>query len=401
MEKIERAVVISDLHLGNENSLFFHEDQQRFINVMNWIIRQLKDLEKIDELILLGDFLDLSLAPLDVLYENLRNFFVYLSQLENIVGIYFIPGNHDHHFWIELVEQDVVIERIKSNKSLPSDTERMRERPTREKFIDYFVDRKYPNGFKEVIIPYLWPEDKKRPEIFVKYPNHLRQIGKKHYFFTHGHFLEDLFTPLEYLIEAGCLEELEAFSIMWLEAFDYYLGHSGRLSQKVRDIVKHYKGEEKKKLDKTINEALKVFKKKTRIWKVWIWMIKKIIMCLVWKKRGEDIITHESGLRGKGFSKELEEKIRWYVDIFVLDRYIKGKHGFNKSIKHPFTFIFGHTHTPFEEDECGSRFRKTIIRDEEYKLFNTGGWTIYKEGIHGIAGILIIDSQECKWVLYQ
>ena len=62
MKKIERAVIMSDLHLGVESSLFFHEDKQRFKKVMDWLVLQLKELGKIDELVLLGDFLDLSLA---------------------------------------------------------------------------------------------------------------------------------------------------------------------------------------------------------------------------------------------------------------------------------------------------------------------------------------------------
>lgn len=401
MKKIERAVIMSDLHLGVDSSLFFHGDKQRFKKVMDWIVLQLKELGKIDELVLLGDFLDLSLAPLDVLYDNLSAFFKYLSQLENIRGIYFIPGNHDHHFWIELVEQDVIIDRIKSNKPLPTDASKKGGKPGEEKLIDCFVDKKYPNGFKEIILSYLWPKDEKMPDIFVKYPSHIRQIGKDYYFFTHGHFLEDLFTPLEYLIEAGSLEELEAFNIMWLEAFDYHLGHSGRLSDKVKDIVKFYKKEDKKKLNGIINKAFRVFRKKTRIGKFWIWVIKKILKCIIWKKKGKDVITHESGMRGEGFSQGLEDKIRWFIDKFILDRYVAGKYRFTKTIKHPFTFVFGHTHTPFDEDGSKSRFRKTVIRDEEYKLFNTGGWTIPKEGIEERAGILIIDSKDSKWIPYK
>lgn len=73
--------------------------------------------------------------------------------------------------------------------------------------------------------------------MFIKFPNHMRKIGGKLYFFTHGYFLEDEFTPLEFLIEALSLEELEAFNIIWLEAIDYYLGHSGRFSGEVRRIV--------------------------------------------------------------------------------------------------------------------------------------------------------------------
>lgn len=401
MRKIERAVVISDLHLGVRNSLFFHLNKQRFDIVMNWLISRLKELERVDELILLGDFLDLSLAPLDVLYDNLRDFFRYLSRLEDISEIYFIPGNHDHHSWIELVEQDIVIERIKSNMPLPHDTDKIPEKPTRKRYIDYFVDRKYPtDGFKDICIPYLWPKGKKRPEIFIKYPNHVRQIGEEYYFFTHGHFLEDWFTPLEFLIEAGSLEELEAFNIMWLEALDYYLGHSGRLSQEVRRVIRFYKRGEKKELNQIIDKTLEVFKNKTRIGKIGICLIKKAIKCLIWKKKDKEIITHESALRGEGFSKELERKIIWYIDKFVLDRYVAGKFGFDKSIKHPFSFIFGHTHIPFEEDENRSRFRKAIIRGEEYRLFNTGGWTITQDGIRGKGGILIIDSQKCKWIPY-
>lgn len=131
MKEIERAVVIPDLHLGVDDSLFFNGEKQRFKNVMSWLVSNLRNSGKIDELILLGDFLDLSLAPLDVLYKNVRDVFTGLSQLDNIKSIYFFPGNHDHHFWTELVEQNVVIERIKSNEPLPPDTDKVKGKLTR------------------------------------------------------------------------------------------------------------------------------------------------------------------------------------------------------------------------------------------------------------------------------
>ena len=80
------------------------------------------------------------------------------------------------------------------------------------------------------------------PEIVVKYPHHFARIpsnGEKelYYLFTHGHFLEDLFKPVNTIIQPAHLEELEAFNNFWLESFNYHIGHAGRLSDFVRKFL--------------------------------------------------------------------------------------------------------------------------------------------------------------------
>ena len=103
MSRISSAIVLSDLHLGIEMSYLYSNDEKFKRNSLA-LKTLLVELGPQDEVILLGDFLELAIGSLDEVYQDARKFFSILSETGPYKRIMFIPGNHDHHFWRELVE---------------------------------------------------------------------------------------------------------------------------------------------------------------------------------------------------------------------------------------------------------------------------------------------------------
>jgi len=348
MSKVNSAIAMSDLHLGKEYS-YLHSKKPEFKDNRKAIIALLRRLGPIDEIIINGDFLELSLAGFDMVYEDVREFFSILSECGPYKRIIYIPGNHDHHFWREIAEQIFINQKINRGGSPPGYKE----------YPDCFVDKRFSsadhNLASAIILTKFWPKPSEMPEIVVKYPHHLVKIpsnGKngKYYVLTHGHFLEDLFKPVNYLIDPAHLEELEAFNNLWLEAFDYHICQAGRLSDKVREIVKSYdKGgkEARETLKRILNEIYHNFKKKLNLRWPKTWLLKLGLRILVKKIP----IEKKSGLFQVAINDDLKRSIIDYIDRYVINRYQKGKKEeyhlpIDKDIPIPFTFVFGHTHRP-------------------------------------------------------
>jgi len=403
MSKIKSAIALSDTHLGRDIGYLYSKDpdDHKFQKNRASLLDLLNRLGSQDELILNGDFLELSLAGLDEIYRDVKAFFTLLSDTGPYKRIVYIPGNHDHHFWRALAEQVHVNGKIGQGIDPPG----------HDKFPYCFVDERFssqdPKLPCQIILADLWPKDKPAPEIIVKYPHHLARVAldngsAQYYLFAHGHFLEDMFKPVNFLIKPAHLEELEAFNNLWLEAIDYHLGHSGRLSDRVRELVDDYKkgGKDAKREVKKLMELIyKNFKKKLKLkWPItcllkWglCWIVKKI----PWEKK--------SGLFKAPIDEKLKGSIADYIEKYIVKRYRKGKavdYHFpcDADIPTPFTFVFGHTHRPVrnkDEDEA-----KITVQGKMYPLVNTGGWlrTDGTKAANGEnAGVLVIDQTGVKW----
>src|SRR3990167_2379688 len=154
-ERRDRVVVMSDLHLGEEESVLNNGDLDakdfeyingEFYNNRLPSIEDLKETRKknidnlrneliklgqIEELILLGDVFDFSLASLHEAYNNAQRFFNILlagSSTPSIKEITYIAGNHDHHLWLQIFERYVVTDNIKNP-------------PDRNEYLRWFVDQ--------------------------------------------------------------------------------------------------------------------------------------------------------------------------------------------------------------------------------------------------------------------
>jgi hypothetical protein len=400
MSWINSTIVLSDLHLGRETSYLFSKDE-RFKRNIQALSTLLVELGPQDEFILLGDFLELAIGSLDEVYQDAREFFSILSDTGPYKRIVFIPGNHDHHFWRDLVEEVFI------NESLRKDS----HPPGHYKYPRCFVDKRFStseSGMKStVVLTELWPDDKPMPEIVVKYPHHFVAIlsdegEDKYYLLTHGHFLEDLFKPVNYIIQPAHLEELEAFNNFWLESFDYHIGHAGRLSTYIRKFVQSFQRwgpRDNPEMKNMVDEIFRQLKEKG-----YLSWLSALVLKYFFKGKIRKISWNEnSGLYKAAVDDKLIKSVEDYIGRYIVPRYQKGKSKefdlpMDFDFPMPFTFVFGHTHIPIKNENMEKS--KAIVGDKIYPLLNTGGWLRTDgPGIEGgeNAGVLLIDKTGPSW----
>ena len=400
MSRIRSAIVLSDLHLGREMSYLYTKDE-RFKKNSLALQGLLSELGPQDEVILLGDFLELAIGSLDEVYQDAREFFSLLAETGPYERIVFIPGNHDHHFWRELVEEVFINERLR--RSLPP--------PGHHKYPRCFVDMRFSSADSDPASPIalteVWPDNKPMPEIVVKYPHHFASIpsneGKdNHYLFTHGHFLEDLFKPVNYIIQPAHLEELEAFNNFWLESFDYHIWHAGRLSNFVWKFVQSFQrwgAKDNPEMENMIDEIFHQLREKGYL----SWLSACVLKRFMKGKIRKISWNENSGLYKAAVDEKLIRSIEDYIGRYIVSRYQKGRAKdldlpADSDIPMPFTFVFGHTHIPIKDEDMERS--RAVVNSKVYPLLNTGGWLRTDgPGIAGgeNAGVLVINETGTFW----
>ncbi|HOT98382.1 MAG TPA: metallophosphoesterase [bacterium] len=395
MSTVKNAIVMSDLHLGRPTS-YLHIGNAQYAYNQAELAAVLRRLGPQDEVVINGDFMELSLIDIKRIYPDVRAFFSTLAQAGPFQRLVYIPGNHDHHYWRYLSEQ--VYE--KTIMHLP-------EGADSRTYPDFHVDMRYSSRSNRqtctISLAELWPPNYPMPEFIVKYPHHLirNQADGKNYLFTHGHFLEDRFRPVDLVIEPAHLEELEAFNNIWLEAFDYHLGHAGRFSDTVLKLLEHYEkgGKEAREHIKAVtNEIQTNMKTKLKLNRFYSCML-KLGFKLMLKKVP---LERKSGLLGQPLTGELQQSIQSYIDKYLLQRYtkemIRELHLICESdLPVPFIFVFAHTHRPVT-DISGKN--AVMVRNASFPILNTGGWVNADEcGSYAgeNAGILAIHEKGFTW----
>ncbi|MBN2415018.1 metallophosphoesterase [bacterium] len=400
MSRVKSAIAMSDIHLGIPDC-YLHSKNSTYEKNAEQLLATLNELGPRDELIINGDFLDLVLAGHDAVYEDVRAFFALIAEAGPYKRIIYIPGNHDHHFWTSLVEF------MNVNGSL-----RRGETPPNNLFYPYcFVDARFssedPTLAYDIPLTNCWPKNKPRPEIVVKYPHHLVIVQgreeERNYLFTHGHFLEPLFKPVNFLIEPAQLEELEAFNNFWLEAFNYHIGHAGKLTSSVFTILESYeKGgkQETRKLRSILESGGQLFTNLFRLkWHKAI-MLRIILKAIARKLTFEG----KAQLFEVPINDNLKYNIAHYIHKYILLRYRQGKTGtyhipMDTDIPTPFTFVFGHTHRPVTNADM--RDTMVFVNGYEYPILNTGGW-LKRAGARDLngksSGILVMDQEGARWI---
>lgn len=90
------VALASDLHLGTKLTVLENGDARE---------RFLASLDGADELVLLGDTLDLRYAPVQRVLELARPFLADLARVLDGRRVVFVPGNHDHELAAPIVER--------------------------------------------------------------------------------------------------------------------------------------------------------------------------------------------------------------------------------------------------------------------------------------------------------
>jgi metallophosphoesterase superfamily enzyme len=410
-------VCLSDLHLGAQYSILSSRDQYARFNVTDksdCLIHLAEGLrsyipkvygDSLPKLILLGDLVDLDFASmtdavrsLDVMIE------VLFSDDEKPIfqkEIIFIPGNHDHRFW-QNEKDNLFLERFQQPEC--KSEERIAYQTS-----DLFRIESIPSIFLNQL-----PRAKAKGLSFeLRYPNWGLQntnadtAKSRQVIFHHGHYVEPLYrlmTTVNQLIsniDDPSIEELERQNGSWINFFWSSLGASPAQRDNavlLFDIMQNPAAtyQYSQRLARLVGDYLST--------QVGMSPSNTIINNLTLEKLMTGIF---SSTLGRGFQAERAsnkhalsedgwEGLHWYLSKPLYRQILEAskhlnlpEHANPKIIETETTFIFGHTHKPFQ-DSLGVKGFKAPV-----KILNSGGWVVDQPGFSSIQGgaVIFVDEQ--------
>lgn len=341
------VVAISDLHLGEESSAAnpllreavpsILKDRVEFQNPpvnttplkLNKLLHGIaREAGGISDLVLLGDIVDLSLASYRNCALQAREFFRQLLWGVLPGALVWVPGNHDHHLWVQVCEEEYIEAPLREG-SLPGEFARI----TGPGKGTGAMNRH--NRGVQFLLGLLPPHIRER--FWLAYPNYVTACGGENLLFHHGHFFDQRVSWIgTTLVEAQNLSELEVFNAPYLDFIYYGSGQSGRLSEQIENIY-----EEIRWAYERLGKVLDVIS----LEKLFKWLLGRF-------KNGGD--------RGAELDKKMAGRIARYLGYIQRERE-------TAPALYPaeFSLVFGHTHRPL----AGGRV-------ENYPVYNTGGWTV-------------------------
>ena len=191
-----KFICISDLHLGEPEGLLYHKDKYNIIDIA---VQKIQDCAKANDgaahterLILNGDIVDWAMAKVAEATENAQYVFKKLFEMVSVDEVIIIPGNHDHHLWVEAVEHFIGKKFTQCTKTgLFED---------KDKFFSRYV---FPDTFSG--------------KAWMAYPDYVYEDENNYFLFHHGHFVAP--SILKWFMEsrirtAEQLEEIVIHDIM-------------------------------------------------------------------------------------------------------------------------------------------------------------------------------------------
>jgi len=164
-----KLISFSDTHLGEPESLLYHKDQYNIVSIFIDKIKEIVSINDsknyVEKLILNGDIVDLAMARHNEIYDNAAFVFDKLFSIIKVKEIIYIPGNHDHHIWVEAIE--------------------------------YYNNKKYKHCTKtglledkdKIISKYIFVPSSSDVKIIISYPNYVLEEEDNYLIFHHGHFI--------------------------------------------------------------------------------------------------------------------------------------------------------------------------------------------------------------------
>lgn len=396
-----RYVCLSDMHLGEEDSLLTNlkpasrdTDYTQPSPVLRQLVVCIKHLISKNEsgkkptLILNGDILELALAETNEAAMAFERFIeLILPEGDRLFDrIIYIPGNHDHHLWETARETQYVefMKKIKAGEHLdiPWHTSKMFMEDDPTIVPSYFLTNlvKRSGHLKDEVI-------------YTAYPNFglFREGSQKCVIFHHGHFIETLYqlmTTVRSLFfpnreKPRTVWELEAENFAWIDFFWSAMGRSGGAGRHVEQIYeKTQDSEQFKKLLRRLAESL-AQKYDLPGWgdkmeaKLTEWALNLVVKRFAGTERRnvERVLSEDAE---KGLWAYMNGPLR---EEILIER--------DHNMPNDVTFIFGHTHKPFQEDMNFKGYPQWV------NVYNTGGWVVESvepQPLHGGAMVLLDDE---------
>ena len=387
-----RYVSLSDLHLGAENSLLTRltsvsreaanlkadpttasDVMVQLANCLRLLISQNYGPQK-PTLILNGDALELALADVNIAAMVFERFMELTMKPGDELfdkTIYYNPGNHDHHLWETARETQYIEEYLASTKwgdhlNAPWHTTNMflgEYDPVPCYLLDSLMARYEPKY-----------QDGAQPQFFVVYPNFgVRSAdGQKCVIFSHGHYIESIYRLMTSLrstlfpdrTEPDIIWELESENFAWVDFFWSTLGRSGEFGADVELIYDKLQADVQLKM--LVSNLAGGIAAKYRL--PWVSRsVEHVILTSVLNFFLNKVAIREVKRTDVALSEDAESGLQQFLEKFLLKQIQTDNAG---SIPSDVTFIFGHTHKPFEEVRPYAGYGSGV------KVFNNGGWVV-------------------------
>jgi hypothetical protein len=379
-----RYVCLSDLHFGAENSILtclapggVVPDPDRPSTAMVALVDGLADLIGKNEdthkptLILCGDILELALSTDNVAAMVFERFVERVFPENGRLfadTIYFVPGNHDHHLWEAARERQYAhyARRRPLSQELepPWHTTRMfteaDPHPVDAELLTTLV-RRYPT-LHDVCVRTIYPNLGLRSK-----------DGSRCVVIHHGHYVEAMYrlmTTLKDIVFPGRptpqqVWEWEAENFAWIDFFWSTLGRSGDVGADVGLVYASLQSDDAMaRVASNLATGLAERMQGPRPLK---WAEAKALQLLLSR-----VVRRVGRLERNHPATALSDKARaglaLYLEGPLLGQLHAELHG--ADVPHQLTFVFGHTHKPFELSLAAQGYPGPVA------VYNTGGWVV-------------------------
>jgi hypothetical protein len=364
------------------------------MNCLRYLISLNQDQSRKPTLILLGDILELALANDNVAAMVFERFLELAMPAggELFERMVYIPGNHDHHLWESARETQYVLNYLAHTR--PQDDLRIPWHTTHI-FMDDDPNPPVPSFFLNGLVHRC--DRLKNFNINTGYLNYGLRQGQRWVIFHDGHFVESIYqlmTTLKDLIfppqqrpTEMKVWDLEAENFAWIDFFWSTLGRSGEFGKDVEIIYDKMLDETQfRKLIENLATGLAakygILDTDLSGWlgnKITRAIVDALVRRLVYPERQNEQLL----------SQDAEKGLLDYVDgplKIQIDEECKTRHLY---FPEEVTFVFGHTHKPFEEPRTFPNLGNGV------PVYNTGGWVVETKDpapLHGGAAGLLNDN---------
>ncbi len=393
-----RYVCLSDTHFGAENSILTKlapnsakADPDNPSAVLSHLIEGLRTIIGADKaipkprLLLNGDILELALATDNVaamVFDRFIDLAFAPGQELFDNTILYVPGNHDHHLWEtarELQYAQWVLSRPVDEELMPP-----------WHVTTLLQSEKSPFPEAALLTALVQRRRGDRLRVQVVYPNFgvPSDDGERIVVFHHGHFVEPIYTLMstaKRVLFPGQEEGLEVWdwesdNFAWIDFFWSCLGRSGEAGDDV-GLVYDMLQEPGALAALAANlasagsgRAPALVRPELRF--VASEIIKFIARRVKTRERAQPTVLLSQSAE-VGLNRYLAQPLFRQASKECLDL-----------AKRELTFVFGHTHKPFEQARTVAPFERPI------KVYNTGGWvvdTVRPAPLQGAAVVLVDD----------
>jgi hypothetical protein len=234
-------------------------------------------------------------------------------------------------------------------------------------------------------------------DVEVRYPNYglFRDGGRRAVLFHHGHFIEPIYTAMTFLQRAifphpdagTSVADWEARNFAWIDFFWSTLGRSGDVGENVGLIYDMLEdpGAVRLMADNVLDAALPRF---LTGWKRWL---RRPIRWYVGRRIAAGVGGLERRNPAQPLSPGTREGLRRYLEgPLAAQLFHENRDGDDLTTRHmpdETTFIFGHTHKPFQQH--------WDFVPHGVSLYNSGGWVVdtTSPDVRQGAAVILVDDE--------